>query len=647
MKKILSFPRNRIALTISLAAASASLYAQDNHILQTPQGQPIFDIRFYDLGDGPYTHEGDKTNSSTWTMNALQKQQILQGFEYWANVIKPQPGILPVIFNVGTNNEKDNASAESDPAPTATNVYTSIVQAALMNQPIGELDFGSHGRVNVGPPDATLAPYTPSQTPVMDNGDELVSTGLHELAHALGITSSAENKSDGKSITPYFAKTLSNWTAGLHDDNGNAARPEQAVLCTGCDNSYSSDAFDVRKDQGYFSGEHVSEVLAGAMPGIPVKMLGSEGEVDDNYMSHIELKNSLMSHQDYRNYNTFMEAELAALQDMGYQIDRRNFFGYSVYGNDQTLYNQHGYYQRDPSGTHYLVGAYSTTQQGLGLHVYGSNNLIHQQADLLTQGAGAAGVRIDGASNTLVVDPGTRIHADGLNGRGVLFAYGINHDLIQRGDIQALGEKGIAAEFDFGGNMLGNRYESRGSYIHTVNGKPGDLLPELKGALVNTVDISGRLAGRSAAISISSNALVGAINVLSGAKLEGNILSAYDQKDENDDQRLTQLTFGLLADGEGRATDQANPNFQMTYDGNIVGINNLALELRGGETSLGGQHQLYSVNVEEGATLRGNGQFQLNPNGEFVNRGTVAPGNSLGRITVDGDYRQTGTGQLL
>lgn len=699
MKKTKAFLTNKTALAISLSAALPSLSAEalETRPVNNQQGVPTFQIRFFDVGDGPFMNKSQtEAYNSTWNLSALQKDKITSAVTYWATVITPTAGQPMAVVNVGTSDIPDNAEGSSEDASGTQAPSLTQLQAVLTGQPVGELTFGSHAQFNLGRLKFESQPYVPSQLPRHSEVD-VAAVALHELAHGLGIANSVADKQGENSNTPYYTERLNTWATHLRDDNGNPARANQAILCTGCNNAYSADAFDVRKDQAYFTGDHVAEVLTGAMPGIPVKTLGADGSVDDNYMSHIELKNSLMSHQNYRNYTTFMEAELAALQDMGYQIDRRNFFGYSIYGDGQTVYNQNGYFQRDPSGTRYLVGAYNTTTLGMGLHIYGSDNQVHQQADLLTRGAGAAGVRIDGEGNTLVVEPGARIHADGINGRGLLFAYGKNHNLVQRGDVQALGQGGIAAEFNFGNNMLGNDVEYRGSYIRTVkenennddsgttgddgtdSGTTGDsgsdsntdtrdetstersalrtaqagqdattnLLPELQGALVNQVDITGRLAGSAAAISISSNALVNTINIMRGAQLQGDIVSAYNQADETGNQRLTQLTFGRLADGSGRATNQADPNFQMRYDGNIQGINNLALDLRGGETSLNGQNQVYGVAVSEDATLSGNGHFVLNSKGQFVNQGTLSPGNSLGTIIIDGNYRQTDTGGLL
>lgn len=644
MKQSRSFIRNKVSLAISLATASFALSAQENHFIYNQQGAPVFEIRYFNVGDGPFLNNGEKDISSTWNLNADQKKKVQSALGYWASIIQPPPGMSPAIINVGSFND-ENAGGTSGIVKNDSAFTISQLQAAFLGVNPGELSFGSHGQFVLGKLDFDTTPYTPLQQPGTGKFD-LTATAIHELAHGLGVLNSVENQSGA--TTPAYANQIGTWAQHLRDDNGNAAQPGQYVLCTGCKNDYASNAFDVRKDQGYFTGDHVTEVLAGAMPGIPVKILDVEGGVDEDYMSHIELKNSLMSHQNFRNYTTFMEAELAVLQDLGYQIDRRNAFGYSIYGNGQTLYNQNGYFKRNETGTAYLAGAYNETPLGVGLHVYGSDNLIFQQADLLTQGAGAAGVRVDGEGNTLVVEPGTRIHANGLNGVGVLFAYGKDHDFIQRGDIEALGENGIGAKFSFGNNLLGNTTEYRGSYFQFQDNRVLDTpLPELMGALVDTVNISGRLAGSAAAIQVDDSALVNQINILAGAQLEGGIHSDYNRW-QGIEQRFTQLNFGLLNDGQGRALDQADPNFRMTYDGDIQGIRSLVLNLRGGETSLNSQNnQLYAVNVEEGATLRGNGQFQLNPNGEFVNRGTVAPGNSLGRITVDGDYRQTGTGQLL
>ncbi|MGL4486368.1 MAG: autotransporter outer membrane beta-barrel domain-containing protein [Yersinia sp. (in: enterobacteria)] len=634
------------SIVLALMLPGVSLHAKDEHIVYNRQGIATFQVRFFDNGDGFFIQNDPDSPplESTWDLNQQQKEKILYALSYWAEIISSPPEQLPAVINVGTFDD-DNAAGTSDNVTNGTFSLTQL-QAVLTGKKSGELAFGSHAQLVIGTIIFDTIPYIPSLIPQHSEAD-LVSVAIHELAHGLGIQNAVSDRLGDETATPYFDETFGTWTEHLRDDNGNPARRGQVILCTGCKNAYDPKGFDVRRDQAYFAGKNVSDVLAGALPSIPVRILDDDGLVDDDYMSHSELKNSMMSHQDYRNYTTFMEAELALLQDMGYQIDRRNFYGFSIYGSGQLRVNQHGYFQRNTNGTAYIPGEYNTASLGLGLHVYGSNNLIFQEADLLTRGAGAVGVRIDGQNNELNVEPGTRIYADGLNGRGVMFTYGKDHNFIQRGDVQALGENGIAASFDFGNNLLGNDDDYRGSYIHNVKSQVSVLLSELEGALVNNVDISGRLAGKVAAIYISSNALVKNINVLNGARIEGNIDSHYNQQDMNDQPRLTRLSFGHLADVQGRTTEQVDPNFRFRYNDNINGINNLVLNVQGGITSLNGNHHVYDVNVAANAILAGNSQYTVNPAGRFVNNGIISPGNSLGSITVTGGYQQSENGQLL
>ncbi|PKH26659.1 autotransporter domain-containing protein [Enterobacterales bacterium CwR94] len=633
-------------LTAALTGLLTSQYssAGESYLVYSPQNIAVFEVRFFDVGDGPFMPNWPTASESSWNLGQSQKEKILDAMRYWAEIITPRAGQLPAIINVGTF-DVSNAAGSSDSVHNGIISLTQL-QGALNGIDTGELTFGSHGQFIMGKMDFDVIPYVPAQLPRTGKTD-LFSVAVHELAHGLGIATMVTDLQGPDTFTPAFDTVpFGSWTRHLRDDHGNPARPGQVILCNGCNNRWDPQGFDVRLDKGYFTGSHVDEVLAGAMPGVPVKMLGDDGSVDDNYMSHIELKNSMMSHQNYRNYTTFMEAELALLQDMGYQIDRRNFFGFSLYGNGQTLVNRNGYFLRNQQGDGYLVGHYNTATLGVGLHVYGSQNRLFQQADLLTQGAGGAGIRVDGQHNTLSIEPGVRVYADGLNGRGVMFAYGKQHNLIQRGDVQALGTNGVAISFDFGNNLLGNDADYRGSWLHIVDGYYDTVLPELQGALVDNADISGRVAGKGAAIYISPNALVGNINIVKGAQLEGNIYSDYDQRDAYGQQRLTQLTFGRKTNPYGQAVEGADADFNFAYRGNIEGINNLQLKAYGGNTSLNGDVQIYSMAVASGATLSGNGNYTLNQEGRFVNNGILAPGNSIGQITITGAYQQGASGEL-
>ncbi|MFT0891349.1 autotransporter outer membrane beta-barrel domain-containing protein [Pseudochelatococcus sp. G4_1912] len=644
-----------LALAASTFLVAPVSWAIETYDVNDTRDVPFISARIFNTDDGPYSPE----SVSTWNLSQVEKDKLLLAIKHWAEIIKVIPGNSPAVINIGTYD--DPGARAFSPAASDEMGAPTKVQAALNGQDAGELFNGAHGIIDIGTLDFASEPYVPSQIQTVAN-PQITTVMVHELGHALGIISNIKylEYEDGTFLI-YIPESPNAWTTHLFDDNRNNVRPDQIVYCSFCNNISENDdgepisddeIFDLRKNQGYFGGEHVSEVLAGAMPGVPLSLTSPGGIPDAPFLAHLELKNSLMSHQHYRNYTTFMEAEIAILQDLGYDIDRRNFFGYSIYGNNQTLINDNPFFSRNAEGTDYLPNTYNTATLGLGLHVYGSNNTIFQRADLLSAGDGGGGIRVDGGDNAITILPGTRVYADGPYARGVMFAYGTNHTFTQRGDVQALGENGIAASFDFGHNILGDDNESRGSYFvfgpsYRSQEYYEAIYNELNGPLVSTFDLTGRLAGSYASIYISDNAYVGQINVMNGAQISGDIRSFYAEKDENGDPRLTNITFGTTADAEGRSTGQPDASFSIQYNDNIIGFNNLLLNFAGGTSAFTGNHEVYHVNIAEGATLIGQGSYLVNNEGYFINSGTVAPLPVGGSININGDYVQTSTGRLL
>jgi len=633
---------------LSTVGFMTSAQAIDYYDIKDAAGNPFMQVRVFNVGDGPYSDEDE----STWNLSQPETQQVLSAVQYWAEMISVVPGNNPAIINLGTYDDP-GASALS-PVSVQKPGSGTLVEAAITNTEVGPLQFGAHGFINVGKMNWAPAPFIASQLPLTPQVD-MTSVLIHEVAHALGVSSETREYQTNNQIYLAFPSVLDNWSTHLRDDNGKAAAPDQIVYCDVCSlPGQDEDIFDVRQDRAYFTGDYVSEVLAGAMPGIPVRTGNDIAGLDTPVFSHIELKNSLMSHQNYRNYTNLMEAEVASLQDLGYTIDRRNFFGFSIYGDNQTLINDNPFTARNANGTGYIANSYNMSTLGLGLHVYGSDNTVIQRADILTAGAGGGGIRVDGASNDLTILPGTRVYANGAYARGVMFSYGKDHSFTQRGDVEALGERGIAASFDFGHNSLGDDTEYRGSYFVTSDSQLEtdapeyyqSALAEVSGPLVASFDLTGRVAGSYAAIYMSDNAYVGAVNVMDGAVVSGDIISNYNQVDAEGNQRLTALNFGLKADADGRSTGEADAGFSIAYDGDMTGINNLALTLAGGTTQLTGNHELYNVDIAQGSTLTGKGSYLLNGQGAFTNSGTLAPSAVGQAITINGSYVQSASGEL-
>lgn len=164
---------------------------------------------------------------------------------------------------------------------------------------------------------------------------------------------------------------------------------------------------------------------------------------------------------------------MAMMQDLGYSIDRRNFFGYSVYNDGLTITNDNGYFKRNAAGTEYLVGEANKQDWGVGLHVYGQNNNITQTGNLLADGDYAIGIRLDGTKDN-VLNLKSKVTANGKGGNGIAVTWGRNHIVnIESGSsVEATGAGGVALRFDFGHNDIGDDVPSTeivGSYIYYGN----------------------------------------------------------------------------------------------------------------------------------------------------------------------------------
>lgn len=679
-------------------------------------GSPFVTLEVYDDGDDfvfnnyPDDDGSPLQGESGWTLSDDDKTRIDESFDYLGRMIGKfvvSTGSIAVV----TDSDKDgNAAATSNIITTGPLAGITELTAELLYGVKGADKTGLIFINHTSAEDGNWY-YGPMYS-LPENGEvgDLSATLAHEMFHALGLLSSAvENK---------FGDALSVWDKGLRDIDGDA--PEAAMSITD-NHSDRSNTFDLyskeerdklglgESDAGvYYTSENVQDVLQGAtiyyhdqlhfekpagVNGLPVNGW-EEGTAE---LSHIELQNSLMSHQYWRNWSTFMEAELAVLQDLGFDIDRRDWFGYSVYNSGITFVNTNPYYARNGDGTGWIEGVANDNPWGVGLHIYGRKNDITQAADILTSGTYALGIRVDGTNNTLRIAPDVEVRSDGDYGYALAVTYGKNHHIVHQGTLAADGAYGIGAMFSFGDNTIGETTEQRGSYIYdpATDEDLGTDTIGLDGALVSSFDVAGTLSGTRAAIYIDDSALVSNINIMNGASLSGDIVSLWNPMAERvqfyqDGLRLTDpeqvtvdtvnkmvthLTFGLKADETGAAIKEtSDENFCLFYTGNIYGgwddyentpvTAAMTMDVKGGELVFNGSANVLSVTVDEGATLSGEGRYNLAAlytlldgqevsddvffsYGTFINNGTLSPGNGIGTMEINGAFSMGDTGSVL
>ena len=653
MKKI--FFTAILTTVITIPAFSYTTY-------EVPASSPHYIFNIYDEGETVYIDDNSMTSTYNFTNN--QMNALFDAAKKWTEYINFNPNNLPTYSIITSNDLNAYASSPYAQVEGSDYLYT-LINAMMTNKEIisedGEDLPDFQGLIGVGLGLIKKYPkwsnYNGPYTIFKESLPDIYSTMIHEMYHSIGLGSDTsqyyEENGDKKY---YFSKDINSpisiWDSYLRIYKGDVSssstyNPELEVAASrGMSlniDLLGSGTFDIYNYAPYFAGKETLKVLTGLntddietlegyimnkggiknyadcydiaeyplVLGLPVNVIeGSSEKLGESEpeLSHIELRNSFMSHQSYQNWAILMEAEMAVLKDLGYDVDLRKYFGQSYYLDNLTENFIRGY-GGTWNGTTY--SGRSAIENGIGLHIYGDNNIITQSSNILSDGNYTIGARIDGVNNRYTLDNGYKIDTTGKSSIGIAAMWGKNHEinLKQSSSVSATGENGIAASFDFGKNVMGALDDDRGSYSTYTSYNEKNPIPEnvIKGPLVKNFNIEGNLEGKKASIYISENAHVENINIKNGAIVKGDIISEWNSiksganmyvqdslgnyitGDDVNKIYFTNLNFG----------DEINP-YNGSFSDNINGANDLFNTIKmniNGTLDFGNPSETKKINV--------------------------------------------------
>ena len=590
-----------------LYALPASASGPESLWVRNSDGQNVFRLDFFGKGL-PYDHKTDPSvvAVSAGDFSPAVLRDFVRGVDYWTTILKSYgTPANPVVIRVGMSADTSyNAGAFYYSNPHDDNAGalwsslcgdgSALISFGIPNDPL----VGAHSLISIN----NYVWDTQPNSNLPETAATLAPTIAHEVGHALGIVDDSPQFTSFLGVGGTTAKNYEDRAKYNPNNPGSTHGPLQ------------------------FYGPTAMAVFGGTVP---------MAHASDQEASHFGVRNGLMTHAQITNYPMFMEVELASLVDIGYTIDLRNFFGTSLY--DDTVIAKDvdissGFFaskglDANKKWLGYDENQSNTSPFGIGVHIYGSNYNVSIQKELLADGAGGAGVRVDGFDNTVTIAKGVAVTGNGIQGTGLLVAFGSGHNIVSRGDIVATGSLGIGARFDFGAPYVEEQLHSYGAYNLNEGdvGQPKQAL--INGPLVESFDLSGVLAGgassphgqylsnefvnyegRPIALYIGPGAHVKAVNVLNGAFIHGDIISRWDPNNfsllGSPSDYMTDLTFGLEADTEGNAKPNSpDENFRLRYRGNILGPESIKVALKGGDLNYAGVMRVYSFSMDDKTRL--------------------------------------------
>jgi hypothetical protein len=238
----------------------------------------------------------------------------------------------------------------------------------------------------------------------------------------------------------------------------------------------------------------------------------------------------------------------------------------------------------------------------LGLHVYGNFNTIIQESDLSSLGPSGGGIRIDGVGNNLIVSENSLVKGIGPKGIGILVSFGKEHSLIIKGEVWGSSD---ALRLDLGHNLMDTKEEQNldgygnlslaSFYKHVEEGLSYEFTEAeslLSGPLVRTISIEGVLLSEKRAIYISPNAYLETIYVRSGAIIQGDIISDYDDRGNG-----TNLSTKLIFGDSSEDNNLSKISFDFRINSRILGSGK---SLQEGEERLYGGRGLLDLIIKSG-----------------------------------------------
>ena len=590
-----------LAMLIAATVGSDRAHAQHPPITQVGG----FNVQFWNQGDnmagGAFTLGGGVIpDANLGTFSVDQVAAVERALQYWTDRLglPAANANSPVIrFAIDAATPNFNAFASSQGTNPGggflTNTYDRIVNG---NDPqradtVTMTETGIDGAIAFVPGADAFDTSVMTQTPDLNSMEAIA---VHEIGHLLGVAN----------------------TVTVFDQN-------QALTSVEINQAWANNVADPNTPTSVFTGANVTGLYGGQLP---------VQNPDTHFLlDFANLTRSTPFGKDFRNQPAMSPLELAAFADLGYTIDLPDHFGSALYV--------------DGNGMQVATGGFAPTQEfANGIYVQADNNNLLVNADVSANGFAGTGIRLNGGQEPLMPDPpgtpgptngnkvtiaaGTNVSANGDFGIGFLASAGANHVLVQRGTINATGLEGRGVLIDFTQGLL----DFPGLQVTSA---------DYQNALVARYDLTGTIntpGGTGTAIEIGPSAAVGEINIMQGAAINGNIIS---NALSTAGLSLPTLTFGRTPDANGEATDAPDGTFFLNFVHDITGTGpNLQGDLVGGETRFNGSVLFAGLTIRPDARLGGEG---LITSGSTVQQmGTIAPGNSIGTLTLNGDLNSSG-----